>query len=593
MQLKNKFINLIKKYELKIKKENVVFNILGYSKLFLIILVAHFIRLIFVKNFSLNSVTLCFASLLIFVILCVYHYKSGNKIKYLKSLITICNSHIDRIDGNWTSFEDIGEEFIDNEHLYASDLDIVGKKSLFQFLNTTKTWFGRKIFFNDLIKPNYTYAQINERQEAISELSKDIEFANKILYFLSQIGVNSSDENLVKNLKDKSVFCKNKKIKFTLSYFPVLTLISIALIFIFKQSMVTYLVCGLFVVFQIFIWFFNMKKIKKYLEVMLLLPYKLTKYSKSIDILKSKTFKSKKLKDISNQLNTASQALKDLDKISSRMSMRYNVIVWALLNILFLWDYHCALDFEEWKAKYSDIAGTWFIAVGEFESLMCFSYLPNVCNETCLPNVTENIKNIQAKKLGHPLLMNENRVNNDFCLDNNIFIISGSNMSGKTTFLRTVGINLILAQTGSYVCAEKMMCSIFNVVTSMRISDDLNEGVSTFYAELKKIKKILDSAKKYNNTLFLIDEIFRGTNSVDRLSGAETVIKKLDRLSAVGLISTHDLELCKLESEYKRIKNYSFSEYYKNKKIFFDYKLKYGMSTKTNAKYLMEMIGIT
>jgi len=194
--------------------------------------------------------------------------------------------------------------------------------------------------------------------------------------------------------------------------------------------------------------------------------------------------------------------------------------------------------------------------------------------------------------LGHPLLNNQNRVCNDLELNNSILIISGSNMSGKTTFMRTVGINMILANTGGYVCAERMTFSMMKVMTSMRIADVLTEGISTFHAELKRIKEIIDAAQVNENFLFLIDEIFRGTNSVDRLKGSEGVLQKLYTLGVCGIITTHDLEVCKLESTYQRIQNYCFYERYTNGEIFFDYKMKKGVSKTTNAQYLLKKVGI-
>ena len=184
---------------------------------------------------------------------------------------------------------------------------------------------------------------------------------------------------------------------------------------------------------------------------------------------------------------------------------------------------------------------------------------------------------------------------NDFTLSDTVVVVSGSNMSGKTTFLRTVGINALLARTGSFVCAEEMTTGVFDVMTSMRIGDDLEGGISTFRAELTRIKGILDECEKSPRILFLIDEIFRGTNSVDRLAGARAVITRLNERGAVGLISTHDLELCALgegDRSAGRIRNYHFSEQYEGGTIRFDYRLRKGASTTTNAKFLLEMVGI-
>lgn len=198
-----------------------------------------------------------------------------------------------------------------------------------------------------------------------------------------------------------------------------------------------------------------------------------------------------------------------------------------------------------------------------------------------------------ALDIGHPLIVETKNVRNDIEIKNNICVITGSNMSGKTTLLRTIGINLVLAYCGAPVCASKMECSIMDLFTSMRINDDLNSGISTFYAELLRIKMLIDFSHKQQDMIFLIDELFRGTNSRDRIIGATSVVKNLSKDWIIGLISTHDFELCNLENEIDgKIVNYHFTESYINNKIQFDYTLRSGRCTTTNAKYLMKMVGI-
>jgi DNA mismatch repair ATPase MutS len=195
--------------------------------------------------------------------------------------------------------------------------------------------------------------------------------------------------------------------------------------------------------------------------------------------------------------------------------------------------------------------------------------------------------------MGHPLINHKQRVNNSINIDQSICIITGSNMSGKTTFLRTIGINLVIAYAGGAVCAKKFDTSIMDIYTCMRVSDDLSKGISTFYAELLRVKMIIEASKEKKPMIFLIDEMFSGTNSMDRIAGAKNVLLNLSREWIAGLISTHDFELCALEKDSKgKIKNFHFSERYKNNMIEFDYKLKNGQCTTTNAKYLMKMVGI-
>jgi len=517
------------------------------------------------------------------------------KIKLSIYAITIYQKHIDRMTGDWNTFEDKGEEYQAENHLYANDLDIVGNKSLFQFLNITNTYHGREQFVNDILSPTYTKKEILLRQEAVTELSNKIAVVNEIEKKTIQVGTSSDVLKIIEILKNRSGFVVSKFIQSFIYILPVLASLSFIMGFYFRiLALVS--IGTILLILQGLVWIVLLPKLHPVLQGISRVPYNLSEYTNIFSYIKQQEFTAPKLKDIhakiANDKRSSNLAMKDLHKIINKISLVNNFIIYALLNIFLLWDIRCYIQFQNWQDMYADSCHEWFTALGELESLMCFSILPMVCKHTCMPHIQEEKSIIQAMQLGHPLLHHTKRVNNDFSMRNNICIISGSNMSGKTTFMRTLGINLLLAKTGSYVCATNMETSIFNLVTSMRIADNLNEGVSTFYAELKNIKKILEIAKKDRTTFFLIDEIFRGTNSVDRLDGAIMVVTNLHQLEISGLITTHDLELCKMESTYPQMKNYHFLEDYVNEEIVFSYKIQKGVSTTTNAKQLMKMLGI-
>lgn len=590
-----KFRLFIENSESFLKKNNPVFNLIGYLKVLLVLLLAAAGYYIYTRHFELFPVLSDIAILAVLSALWLYHDKLYKEISYHKGILEINKRHLDRLSGKWTSFEDTGAELSGPEHPYALDLDIVGKNSLFQLLNTTHTWFGRQKFAEDLLKQDYSRDELLKRQEAVGELSLDIGFLNDMEYRFSQIGSGNSILALANELKTRSLYIKSCIIKLILSYLPVITVICIAASLIFDNKYIDISAYSLPVI-QGIIWICALLKTVRYLGTTARMPYKLSHYSDIIEILQKRDFKSEKLNQINNELCSsevsAAKALKELGKISERINIRNNGLMCLILNVLFLWDCGCALMLEEWKSRYSDASEKWFLLLGELESLLSFSIFPGIINNSCLPDITETDNKIEAPGLGHPLLQNETRVNNDLKLRDNILIISGSNMSGKTTFLRTVGINLVLAQAGSFVCAEHMSCSMLKIMTSMRITDDLNQGVSTYYAELKRIKGIIELAANNRNMVFLIDEIFKGTNSADRFTGARTVLSRLDSLGVIGLITTHDLQLCDLADEHPRIRNYSFSEQYREDSISFDYKLRAGKSTTTNARFLMKMVGI-
>ena len=589
-EMKRKEITrIIETHEVMLDRMTAVSNRVGYGKLLLVLLLGLWIYFMFAWDFSLGLAAGGGAGVIFLVVLWVYHYRIHEKIRYSKGIIGIGKRYMARISGEWVEFRDIGEEFIDSEHPYSSDLDIVGKKSFFQFLNTTHTWHGRQAFAKDLLEGRFSKEELILRQEAVGELSGDVGFTVHMEQVFSEIGVHKSAERLVDSLQDDDAFVDGKRLRFLMMFAPVVTIILVVAALLFGIGEL-YLAAVAALAMQGLGWVLGMGKAHMYLEPISRLPYKLEPYSNVMEELQGQEFESAKLRELKKQMD-ASQAIKELSRIADKVNVRHNALIWFVVNVLLLWDFWCGFLFEKWRGRYAHLAAGWFQALGEFESLLCFSVLPNVCSTTSLPTIAPG-KEIIAKEVGHPLIISDSRVSNDIVCKDNIFIISGSNMSGKTTFMRTVGINLVLAQAGSYICGREMSFSPVRIITSMRIADDLNEGISTFYAELKRIKGIISLGEARPDMMFFIDEIFRGTNSVDRLSGAKAVLGRLNALGVIGIITTHDLDLCDIADIYPRIENYSFSEGYNDGRISFDYKIRQGRSTTTNAKYLMEMVGI-
>lgn len=577
-----KFQDMIKRREQTLKTDTRRSNILGYAKVFLVLLLlGGLIYLAAIRRFPPLASVLFAAALVALMILWVIHERVHAAVISGKSEVAVYKQYIDRINGNWTAFKDKGAECIDPEHDYAADLDIVGPKSLFQFLNTTGTWHGRRALIDDLLRPAYNRDEILSRQKAVAELSAELNRIVQARCALSRVVKDASADALAEELRDRTPFTKSKIPRVLITVGPAVTIAFNALANLFRwEALIPY---GLLLAAaQLLVWLLGMKKVKDYMGAMLNL--KLGAYAEAVKFINNQRFNAPKLIDIQARLRSSERAVKALGGIGIAVSLRGNPIIYFLVNVLLLWDYQCAFSFSDWREKYAPSVEDMFLAVGEFESLLAFAQLPHICKPVCLPGISGAGKVFEARAMGHPLIANEVRVNNDFTLNNSVYLVSGSNMSGKTTFLRTVGVNLILARAGGFVCAETMTCSLQTPVTSMRIADSM--GISTFYAELKRVKMILDAAG--GDVLFLIDEIFKGTNSTDRLTGAKTVIKKLLGLGAAGLVSTHDLELCELAG----IQNVHFSERYENNEILFDYKLKQGKSTTTNARRLMEMVGI-
>jgi DNA mismatch repair ATPase MutS len=299
-----------------------------------------------------------------------------------------------------------------------------------------------------------------------------------------------------------------------------------------------------------------------------------------------KLFSQKKIK--------ASKQIGKLDAIVDWMGLRYSGI-YGVVDSLFFWDFHCVRALEKWKKNSGKTLRNWLEAIAEFEVLSSLALLSYDNPHWSFPEISNERYEFEAKGLGHPLLPVDEMVPNDLSFENegSILMITGSNMSGKSTMLRTVALNLVLAYLGAPVCAQSLKCSIMNIYTSMRTSDNLEKNISSFYAELLRIKMILEAAKQGERMLFFLDELFKGTNSRDRKIGAETVIKTLTKAKVSGFVSTHDLELADLEADKSiNLTNYYFKEHYVDQKIKFDYKMRAGVSNTSDAIYLMKMIGL-
>lgn len=594
--INDKFIMRIEKQNANIRKYSSLSNLISTARFITFLGIISIMYVIFKINYKTIYVIIEFILSILFISLVIYHNVVKDKLNFSKEILKINNKYLARIDGKWIGFDDIGEEFINKEHKYSLDLDIVGKKSLFQFVNIANTWNGRRILAKTLLEPQYDKSEIYLRQQAIKELGSKLDFCQEFEYLSSRHREKLQDpEKLINYAESKERSIKSLKIKGLIHYLPIIVIpLSVAVI-IFKIKKL-YILVPTLILFQTLLWMFGFSKNNEILRPVGTFRYDLGTYLDILKLLEKEKFESKKLNDIKevlfNENHSSILAIKELNKISEKINLKFNnALLYLVFNGLFLWDYECVFLLEDWKSKYGIEVKKWIEAIGEIESLMSLGVLVQINEGISFPTIDDSKLKISAKDLGHPLINNKERITNDIELEDNIFIITGSNMSGKTTFLRTIGINLVLAYSGGPVYASKMSCSLLEIFTSMRVTDDLKNGISTFYAELLRIKDIINYANKNKNMVFLIDEIFRGTNSADRILGAKNVLANLDKLGAIGAITTHDLELCLLD-KYNRVKNYHFSEYYKDNKIYFDYKIRPGKSTTTNAKYLMKLVGI-
>ena len=324
---------------------------------------------------------------------------------------------------------------------------------------------------------------------------------------------------------------------------------------------------------------------------------KISVYKDFLVSIENKHFESDYLQSLQAEIvshQSASKGITLLNKLTHSISLRYNFVASMLMNGLLMWNEHCKDALSMWNKQYGKEIRKWIEVIGEIETLISLAVIGRVKSEYCFPIILESEEpTIMFQDLCHPMIRDKKAIGNDLSMKGITCVITGSNMSGKTTFLRSIGVNLALAYAGAPVVAKHFETSYMEVFTSMRIEDRVDEGISTFYAELLRIKEMIVYSDKKVAMMVLIDEIFKGTNSADRILGATQTIKRLGKPWLNVMVTTHDFELCRLaEDKERETVNYHFEESYKKEKICFDYKLKKGPCQTTNAQYLLKMVGI-
>ncbi|WP_246637551.1 MutS family DNA mismatch repair protein [Crassaminicella profunda] len=572
-------------------------NIACISNLRLVVVVAIIASVSFVNSMEryLISWVISLFGTILFVYLVCRSRRLKEKYKYVSILKKVNVDSIMRLEGRWTEFNDKGDDFQDENHNFSYDIDILGQGSLFQWINSGNTYMGRIKLADILTHPYSDKETIIKRQKAISELSTKRWWRHKLQVEGRMVTEKSRNlEVLINWAKTKHLLYMNSWMIIVFRALPLVTVGTFLLAFVANSIIKSIPI--ILIIFQFMLIFINIKKRNR--EFALVYKYKksILAYRRILRHFEKVNFQSEYLRELKTSLRnnkglSAMRQLKRLEDLVDRIENRNNML-FLPINVISLWDYQCLIELERWKSESGLILEVWLQKIGEIEALSSLGTIAYDYPNWTIPKITEKPSILQVKKIGHPLLANK-RVCNDVNIQDpfRILLITGSNMSGKSTFLRTIGINLILAYVGAPVCASNMTCSIFSIHTCMRISDNLEKGISSFYGELLRIKEIVKATKEDKQVFFLLDEIFKGTNSYDRHIGAKKLIKKLQNNGAIGLVSTHDLELGILEKE-NTIKNYHFQEYYKDDQICFDYKLRPGISTTRNALHLMKIIGI-
>ncbi|MFB5945051.1 MutS-related protein [Albibacterium profundi] len=492
-----------------------------------------------------------------------------------------------------------GSRYINDKHPYSSDLDIFGELSLYQLVNRSATVGGNKKLAEWLSTPA-NKEDIEARQAFAKELGSDYDFwqqiqANMLFNLDKPLDYQAQLSHF---LSEPISVAQSSVLK---AYVKVTYYIFIALFvgsFFSSLALAALIVLG---VFNFFLSLFYARRVNLVVAKVERIGKALSSFSDVFESIEQRKWKNKMavdmLRNIEEQSNEAvSVSIRNLSSILNRLDARLNMFVGAFLNITQLWDLKHIAALEEWRQGQSAGIPEAFEFLSDFEAIGSLTTLHFNNPHWAFPTINESQRHvIDARGIAHPFIKDTDVVANDYSFeDHSLALITGSNMAGKSTFLRTLGMNAVLAYTGAPVKAQSMDISVMHIVTYMRIRDSVNESTSTFKAELNRIKQVLEEVEQHKNVCFLLDELLRGTNSVDKYLGSKAIIEKLISYQGVGLVATHDLKLAELAEAYPGyVRNFHFDIQVKGEDMLFDYRLKDGACTIFNASMLLKKIGIT
>ena len=533
--------------------------------------------------------------MIFFTRLLLIDLRNKANIEKTRYLININKDELKALAHDYYHFED-GLAHSPKEHLYSNDLDIFGRASLFQYINRTASEMGSALLADWLLHPADT-AILQQRQTAIKELAIETEWRQQLQALGKQKKIQTATQQRLQNwLNEPKGFSSAQYWAWLRFVLPGILLTILALNI---AGIVPYQIRNMALLVFAIIAYFIAKKVAPIHQYLSKIVSELEVMAGSIELIEKLHCTTELLTGMQEQFlqknYASSSALKELKGIVEKLDLRFNPVVFIPLDVLLQWDLQQVLALDKWKKKYHQHALQWFNMLAQFEALSSLATLSFNHPEWYFPVFKESHFFMQGKQIGHPLINVSKRVNNDILINESgeIMLITGSNMAGKSTYLRSIGINVVLAMAGAPVCAESFTLSPVQIISSMRISDNLEESTSTFYAELKKLKTVIDLVNEGAKVFILLDEILRGTNSLDRHTGSVALLKQLIKKHAAGIIATHDVELAQLKETYPaNILNYHFDAQVSNNELYFDYKLKTGVCESLNASILMKKIGI-
>ena len=549
----------------------------------------------FFSQTPLLIVCICLTFLPFFILVKVHNRLFIRK-EWLETQARIIQEELQALSGDYSSFED-GKEYVNPEHPYSFDLDIFGRRSLFQSINRTCTFFGKNRLAKWLQNHLHEKTSIEKRQEMVREISEHTLFREQFrVAGLVHHGQSSDGEKIQAWSQSPAQYLHAGWVKAFIWGVPVInSLLLITSLAGWTSFSWLGLSFGIFLVLS-----FGIIKRATYIQETYGKQLKsLNGYARLIALAKAEDWKSAGMQELMERFNlngqSPIQALQQLSKELDRLDLRNNQFLYVLLEGSIFFQLQEIVRIERWKVRYGQHISEWLETVGELDALCSLGTFAYNHPQYTYPELTEKPFCFLATQMGHPLMPASQCVKNDATIPSRPFflIITGANMAGKSTYLRTIGVNYLLACIGAPVCCERLKLYPNQLITSLRTSDSLSDNESYFFAELKRLKRIIDLLNQGQQLFIILDEILKGTNSMDKQKGSFDLIRQFMQLKANGIIATHDLLLGSLIKQFpEEIRNYCFEADIKENELTFSYKLREGVAQNMNACFLMKKMGI-
>ena len=549
----------------------------------------------FFSQTPLLIVCICLTFLPLFILVKI-HNRFFIRKEWLETQARIIQEELQALSGDYSSFED-GKEYVNPEHPYSFDLDIFGRRSLFQSINRTCTFFGKDRLAKWLQNHLHEKTSIEKRQEMVREISEHTLFREQFrVAGLVHHGQSSDAEKIQAWSQSPAQYLHAGWVKAFIWGVPVInSLMLITSLIGWTSFSCLGLSFGIFLVLS-----FGIIKRATYIQETYGKQLKsLNGYARLIALAKAEDWKSAGMLELMERFNlngqSPVQALQQLSKELDRLDLRNNQFLYVLLEGSIFFQLQEIVRIERWKVRYGQHISEWLETVGELDALCSLGTFAYNHPQYTYPELTEKPFYFLATQMGHPLMPVSQCVKNDATIPSRPFflIITGANMAGKSTYLRTIGVNYLLACIGAPVCCERLKLHPNQLITSLRTSDSLSDNESYFFAELKRLKRIIDLLNQGQQLFIILDEILKGTNSMDKQKGSFDLIRQFMQLKANGIIATHDLLLGSLIKQFpEEIRNYCFEADIKENELTFSYKLREGVAQNMNACFLMKKMGI-